>query len=89
MRRPLGYALLIFSCLVFAAMPVIPFLELSTPDKARWAGVAFIVAELSWWLAIALLGKEVIDFCRRYWLKITSRYKSTGSLQQVEPVAKD
>ena len=62
MRKLLGYSLLVISCLAWAIIPVIPFLSLNVAQKASWATVIFVFAEVTWWLAMPLLGKEIIDF---------------------------
>lgn len=67
MRRVLGYSLLAISCLAWAIIPVIPFLSLSVAQKASWATVVFVFAEVTWWLAMPLLGKEIIDYSKAAW----------------------
>ena len=67
MRKALGYFLLLVSCLAWAALPVIPFLSISTVAKASWAGGLFVFAEVTWWLSIPLLGKEIIEWSRQAW----------------------
>lgn len=67
MRKFLGYMLLTVSCVAWAALPVIPFLSLTAALKASWAGGLFIFAEITWWLALPLLGKEIIDWSKRCW----------------------
>lgn len=72
MRKIVGYSLLVLSCLAFAVLPVIPFLDWETSRKAAWGGAVFIFAEVTWWIAIPLLGKEVLEFCQRYWALLKS-----------------
>lgn len=67
MRKFLGYMLLTVSCVAWAALPVIPFLSLTAALKASWAGGLFVFAEVTWWLAVPLLGKEIIDWSKRCW----------------------
>lgn len=67
MRKLLGYILLAISCIAWLAVPVIPFLPLSTVQKASWVGGIIIFAEIAWWLAVPLLGKEIIDWCKNAW----------------------
>ena len=73
MTKILGYSLLVISCLAWAALPIIPFLPLETPIKIAWAGGVFIFAEVTWWMAVPLLGKEIIELLRLWWqyVKIT------------------
>lgn len=70
LRKPLGYALIIISSILFAALPVIPFLDLSAGEKASWAGTLFIAAEITWWIGVPLLGKEFLDWLARAWAYI-------------------
>ena len=65
----LGYTLIILSCLAWALIPAIPFLDLSTTTKASWAGGLFIFAEVTWWLAMPLLGPEIMALIRQWWPK--------------------
>ncbi|MDG1293342.1 MAG: transporter suffix domain-containing protein [Pseudomonadales bacterium] len=67
MRKLLGYILLAISCLAWLTVPIIPFLSLSAVEKASWAGGIIIFAEIAWWLAMPLLGKEIIAWCKSAW----------------------
>lgn len=67
MRKFLGYMLLTVSCVAWAVLPVIPFLSLTATLKASWAGGLFVFAEVTWWLAVPLLGKEIIDWLKHCW----------------------
>lgn len=91
MRKLLGYSLLIISCIAFAALPVIPFLPLESSQKAAWGGGVFVFAEVTWWLSIPLLGKEVKEFTQRLWrwIKTVLRDDEPRSSQAevVEPLA--
>lgn len=66
MRKIIGYGLLITSCLAWAVLPAIPFLPLETAQKAAWAGGVFVFAEVTWWLAMPLLGKEILELLQRF-----------------------
>jgi hypothetical protein len=67
LRKFLGYSLLLVSCLAWAALPAVPFLPLETTEKAQWGGGLFIFAEITWWTAMPLLGKEIMDLLKRWW----------------------
>ena len=69
-RKTTGYALFVLSCLGWAVLPAIPFLPISGAAKAAWVAAALIFAEVAWWLMVVLLGKEVIDYCRRGWQRL-------------------
>jgi hypothetical protein len=68
-RKLLGYSLLFISCVAWTALPVIPFLPFDAERLALWATAAFIFAEITWWLAVPLLGKELLEWCRYSWSK--------------------
>ena len=87
MRKLLGYSLLVISCLAWAIIPVIPFLSLSVAQKASWATVVFVFAEVTWWLAMPLLGKEIIDYSKAAWQRckvLFSRKVSSAESQQAD-----
>ncbi len=77
MRKFLGYSLLIISCIAWVALPVIPFLPMENTEKAQWGGGLFIFAEITWWAAMPLLGKEIIDLMKQGWSQAKSYLKST------------
>lgn len=78
MRKLIGYILLGLSCLAFTVLPIIPFLDWQTSRKATWGGAVFIFAEVTWWIAMPLLGKEVLEFCQRYWALAKSWLQPSG-----------
>lgn len=82
-RKALGYVLLIVSLLAWAALPVIPFLSWDATIKAAWAGGIFIFAEVTWWLAVLLLGKEIVEWFRQGWRKCKRCFNKESS--NVEP----
>ena len=69
-RKFASYCLLIVSLLAWGALPVLPFLPLDTARKAAWAGGLFVFAEITWWLAVVLLGKEIVEWFRQQWRKL-------------------
>jgi hypothetical protein len=69
MRKPLGYTLLIISCIAWGVLPLIPFIPWEPEELAALAGGVFIFAEITWWLAMPLLGKEVYELMNKLWLK--------------------
>lgn len=80
LRKVLGYVLLVLSLLGWAALPVFPFLSWDAATKAAWAGATFVFAEVTWWLAVLLLGKEIVQWFRMKWqlLKGSLSKKSKG-----------
>lgn len=69
-RKTFGISLLIISLIAWAALPVIPFLPLSSASKAAWGAGVFIFAEIIWWLGVPLLGPEFIVFFKKLWKKV-------------------
>lgn len=61
-RKMIGFLLLLISCIAWAALPIIPFLPYKTSVLAAWVGAVFIFAEVTWWLAIPFLGKDMIQW---------------------------
>ncbi len=80
LRKPTGYALLALSCIAWAALPVIPFLPLETDQKLAWSGAVFLFAEITWWLAMPLLGPELMTWCRQLWARLRSQKPSRDKL---------
>jgi hypothetical protein len=73
-RGALSYSLLIISCIAWAALPIIPFLSFDGEQLVAWGAGLFIFAEITWWLAIPLLGKEILDLWQRYRGKIKALF---------------
>lgn len=67
MRKALGYCLITVSCVAWLLLPVIPFLSISAAAKVSWAGGLFLFAEVTWWLAVPLLGKEMFAWGKQLW----------------------
>jgi hypothetical protein len=66
-RKLIGYTLLGVSCIDWTLFVIVPFLPLETAVMAAWLGGLFIFGEITWWLAVPLLGKEFIEFIKRWW----------------------
>lgn len=77
-RKLAGYSLLIISCIAWAVLPVIPFLPFDGGQLATWGAGVFIFAEITWWLAMPLLGKELIEACQLWWGKCKAWFKREG-----------
>ena len=67
LRLLLAYGLITLSCVAWAVLPVLPFLSFGHQQLMIWAGVVFVIAELTWWAGVLLLGPEVVDLVKRYW----------------------
>ena len=75
-RQWLGVVLLILSSLAYMALPVIPFLELSLAQKSQWAGTLYLFSAVTWWACLPLLGKEFMQWFRRYGAVLLQRAKA-------------
>ncbi len=58
--------LLVVPCALYAAIPVVPFLPLTTAQKIGLSSGLVVVAEVIFWAAALFLGKEAISRYRRY-----------------------
>lgn len=62
MRRVIGYIFLFFSCFAWCLIPVVPFFDLSLPLSAGVITSLLLFGEITWWLSVFLLGKELVFF---------------------------
>lgn len=58
MRKTLGYVMLAVACLAWVAIPVLPFLGISLSAAAAFTTGLIITGEVTFFVGIALLGKE-------------------------------
>ncbi len=79
LRKITGYALLAISLLAWAALPLLPFLSMEATMKAALAGGIFIFAEITWWLAVALLGKEIVQWFRLQWSRFKGLFRKPAA----------
>lgn len=68
MRKIIGYVFLAFSLLAWAAIALLPFMDISKAQIVGATTFLIITGELLFWASIVLLGKEV-------WEKIKSKFK--------------
>ena len=57
--------LLVVPCAFYAAVPVVPFLPLTTAQKIGLSSGLVVVAEIVFWVAALFVGREVISRYRR------------------------
>ncbi len=57
----LGITLVVFSCLLFLSLPLIPFLDFENKTKITITTASFIIAEITFWSGGILLGKELFS----------------------------
>jgi hypothetical protein len=73
----LGLVLIVASCLLWAAVLVVPLLPFSLANKALIITSLVIISEVIFWLGILLAGKELAHRYRRqlnpieWWRRIT------------------
>jgi len=58
MRKTLGYVMLVIACLSWIAIPVLPFTGISLAASAAFTTGLIITGEVTFFVGIALLGKE-------------------------------
>lgn len=85
LRKALGWCLLVVSTIAWIVLPAIPFLPLSVDQKAAWGGSLFIFAEITWWAALPLLGKEFIDWSKQLWQQCKQWLSTGGERQKLSP----
>ena len=71
MQKPKLYtviaiALMVLSCILFGFMFVVPFLPLTKVQKGLSVSVLFIAMEITWWVGVAIIGKQVIMKYKKY-----------------------
>lgn len=71
MRKTAGYALLVLSFLAWGAIVTLPFLKITIGEAAALTTGLIIAGEVTFYLGIALLGKEV-------WEKIKAFVRKGG-----------
>ena len=78
-QAKLGLVLIIVSCLLWAAIFVVPFLQFTLANKATIITSLVITSEVIFWLGILLAGKELAHRYRRqlnpieWWRRITRK----------------
>ena len=67
MRRLLGLLLFIASWILFAAAFAVPWFGLTPGVVAAIVAMLLILAEISFWVSIVILGKPAIDRFMQWW----------------------
>ncbi len=76
MRAGCGVVLLGLSVLLWAPLPVVPFLSLSGADKVALAGGLVIGAEVAFWCGAALAGPEAARRARSWFRRALRKHQS-------------
>ena len=79
LHRTAGWAIITLSCVLWTALPLIPFLSLSTDDLSYWAGGLFVAAEATWYAGLVLLGPEAISYLKSLWQRLRFRGSTTDA----------
>lgn len=77
MRKTLGYVMLVVACLSWVAIPVLSFSGISLAAVAACTTGLIITGEVTFFVGIALLGKEA-------WKKIKAAF-GVGTKNQGQP----
>jgi len=82
MRKILGYTMLVISCLAWAVIVFLPFLNSSPTTIATFAAGLIITGEVTFFLGVALLGKEVWEKIKGVF-KIRKKHDTKDSPKQI------
>ncbi len=69
MRKACGYALLALSCIAWGVIFALPFFEISVGEAAALTTGLIVTGEATFFLGIALLGREVWNKIKAYFRK--------------------
>ncbi len=70
MKKVIGYFLFVLSFLAWAAIAILPFLNLSIEMSAAITTALFVGGEIAFFLGIALLGKEFSGKIKSFFNKL-------------------
>ena len=66
LNTTIGIILIILSGILFGLIFVVPFFPLSLAQKGIFISVLVIGMEITWWVGVALLGKQLITKYRKH-----------------------
>jgi hypothetical protein len=69
MKKAIGYFLFVLSFMAWAAIGILPFLNLSIEKSAAITTALIVGGEIAFVLSIALLGKEFLGKIKRFFHK--------------------
>ena len=75
-----GVSLIVLSTLLFAALLLIPFLDIESKTKISLSTAAFILGEITFWVGGILLGKELFNKYKSYFNPLNWFKKKPNSL---------
>jgi hypothetical protein len=71
MKKVIGYFLFVLSFMAWAAIAILPFLNLSIEMSAAITTALIVGGEIAFFLSIALLGKEFLEKVKKIF-RVTS-----------------
>ncbi|VVB67421.1 Uncharacterised protein [uncultured archaeon] len=79
LKKWTGWALVILSFAFYGALLLVPFLSLSPGNKIILSSTLVVLGEASFWIAVLILGRQVISRYRSFpWRsKIAELFKSS------------
>ncbi|NRB38260.1 MAG: transporter suffix domain-containing protein [Pseudomonadales bacterium] len=75
-RQALGAFFFLLSSLSWLAVFVVPFLDLSNSEKLAAAGSLYLFSQVTWYISLPLLGKEIIRYSKQLWAAFKNRFFS-------------
>jgi hypothetical protein len=65
-QNKIAIVLVITACVLYCFIPAVPFLSVSTAHKAIIVTVLVILGEATFWIAVAIVGKQVVTKYKNY-----------------------
>ena len=62
LMKVIGYGLFTLSTITFFLCLSMPFWPLTSTEKAAWAGGFYIASQITWWLCLPFIGKDMMLF---------------------------
>lgn len=89
-KKRLGIALFILSFVFYGCLLLVPFLPLSLEGKTTLSVLLVVSGESSFWLSAIILGKEMMERCRKNkWHSWLSRRLKPSQEHQTRGVMDD
>ncbi|ERK29072.1 transporter suffix domain-containing protein [Clostridium intestinale] len=70
--------LIVISFVLYGLIPIIPFTALTLPQKAIVIPSLVLVGEITWWIGVAIVGKEFIVKIKSYFCNKFCNKKGTN-----------
>jgi len=66
MLSKIGIILVVLSFILYGLIAVVPFLPITTPQKAITVTTLIVSGEITWWIGVAIVGKQVVTKYKKY-----------------------